>query len=345
VLGIGILVGFLLPSRPPARDEAAEKVEPILAEARRRLETPAPPSFEEAYRESSRIETLLTDAARHDPRRAETFVLLGQLLLARGDERALEPFGSVHLLDPSNLDALVGKGERAVTTQLLLHLDRLRWPEVTKALGARLAESQGRSFDALARGLAGGSAEAAFARAYAAIARADWAAAKRALDPVARSALSDRMKTELGYTMFVVDYLADPRVPPAGAWAGLIRGEEGAAFEGGERGVWLLLIRHLERKAALARFPVVRSARHPVHGGILRAEAALHETKGDAKRAAAVLGEAIQAAPDYLQARLARSAALSKAGEKAESERELEAAFKIASERGLPAAALREIRE
>ena len=347
VLLAGVLVGFLLPSRPAVRAETGAKAEPLLVEARRRIEELSvrpPAAFEQAIRSWSEAEQLLREAELLDPGRVETQLLLGKAQLSRGAEGpAFAAFDRGLALEPANLQALAGKGERVVTTQLLLHLDRLRWPELTTALAARLGETQGRAFDALAPRLRG--TEAGLARAYAAVARADWAAAKRALDPIPRDPAQPRLKDELGFTSFVVGYLADPRMPMAASWAGLIRGEEGAAAIAGEREVWLVLVRHLERRAFLSRLPVTRNPRHPVHAGLLRSEAALHESKGDARKAAAVLAEAIAAAPDYLQARLARAAALEKLGDGAEARRETEAALKLASAWGLPPAALREIRE
>ncbi len=350
VLVAGIGVGLLIPPRPETpKEEPRVDTGVLVGEARRRIESVSAGltvPFDKAIDSWRDAEQLLDQAASLEPRRLETHLLLGKVHLARGAEGpAFAAFDRALELEPSNLEALTGKGERVVTSQLLLHLDRLRWPELTKALRARLAETQGRAFDALLRRLAAGSVEAAFAQAYAAVARADWAGAKRALDPVARSSLSDRLKDEIGYTVFAVDYLADPRIPPVGAWAGLIRGEEGAAVEVGERGVWLLLVKQIERKAFLSRLPVARSPRHPVHAGLLRAEASLHEAKGDPGTTLRVLGESIQAAPDYIQAHLAAAAALSKLGEAADAKRNKDAALMLATDWGLPAAVLQEIRE
>jgi hypothetical protein len=340
-----VVVGFLLPSRagPPAQVPASAPDR--LGDARARVEAFAaqpPAGFDAAFRAWTDAERLLREANASG---AEASLLLGKLQLLRGAESpAFAAFDRALAAESGNPWALAGKGERVLTSQLLLHLDRLRWPELTKALAARLAESQGRSFDALAAKLDGTGA--GLARAYAAVARADWTAAKRALDPIPRDPAQPRLREELAYTSFVVDYLADPRMPMPASWAGLVRSDEGApAAGGGEREAWIVLIRHLERRAFLARLPVARNPRLPLHAGLLRSEAALHEAKGDAKTAAAVLAEALQAAPDYLQARLARAAALGKLGESSEAKREVEAAQRQAASWGLPEAALREIRD
>ncbi len=327
------------PREGPDRPGAAAMV----AEARRRLEALAPPALP-TLKAWGEIEQLLREAEALDPGRAETHLLLGGLQLARGAEGpTLAAFDAALAIEPANLQALGGRGERVLSSRLLLHLDRLRWPELSRALGARLADAQGPAFDLLAARQEPGSPGEAFARAYAAVARADWAAARRTLDAFPRDGLPPRVKDELAYTSFVVGYLSDPGRPAVGEWAGLIRGEEGAAAGVGEREVWLLLVRHLERKAFLPRLPVSRNPRHPLHAGLLRAEAALHEAKGDARTAAAALGEAVASAPDYLQARLARASALSKLGEAAEARRETEAALRLARAWGLSPGALREI--
>jgi tetratricopeptide (TPR) repeat protein len=336
ILLAGAVMGFLLPAKPP--EPAADRAAPLLAEARRRMEGPVSRAGWEG------IERLLREAEAADPARVETRLLRAESHLERGAEGAAHAaFDEVLAREPGNVEALAGKGERVVTSQLLLHLDRLRWPEVTRALAARLAQTQGRAFDALAARLDGPAA--AFARASAAVARADWAGAQRALDPVPRESLPVRLRDAVGPMMFVVDYLEDPRLPMPAAWAGRIQGEEGASAARGEREVWLALVRHLERRAFLARLPVVRNPRHPAHAALLRAEAALHETRGDVRKAEEALAEAIAAAPDYLQARLARAAALSKAGDAAGARREAEAARALALAWGLPDAAIREIRE
>ncbi|HYE98149.1 MAG TPA: protein kinase, partial [Planctomycetota bacterium] len=268
---VGISLWWVLPSAPttPTQSRPVHGVDPgreELARAQALLKQ-RPAEAAARWADHIRAEAHLRKAAALSPRLVDAPLELGRLYAERGRfDAAHEALDRVLQLDPTHAEAKKAKGEIVVTEQVLLHIDRLHFPELTKSLQERLA-ARAKGLDPFA----------------AAVARADWDAARSA--------------APLG-TRMTVEFLSGRRRPLLSALLG--RADE---VPPGEPGVWAVLIRGHERRAMASPVRMDLASAHPLHAGILRLAAAL-EPEED--KALALLARALQSNPDYLQARLAR---------------------------------------
>ena len=293
-------------------------------------------TFDAAMAEIPVIESLYRRAVDAEPGNTAAILGLARLYSDLGRESdAHREFDRVLGIDRGNLETLRAKGSLVVTSQLEILLDHKAFPAVSKAMAERIAEQQGRSFDAVLAPPAVSAAAASLARMYRAIARSEFDEAKRILS---RMPAADQPPFLDGALQALIE-----QTRPAGMPSRV--DEEGAAMRG-DALLWMAIIRHLDRRPSRLRMTTLQPSgqKTRVNAIQLRLESWVWEGREDRAKAAELLGHATLAAPEYLQARLLRARVLKELGRRDHAARELEAASKLAASLNLGEAALREIR-
>jgi serine/threonine-protein kinase len=340
-LAASAVVWSTRPSASPPSPASESKIAPVAkwleeAAARKSKAFAGTLTFESAMAEVAAIESLYRRAIEAEPGSAAAHLGLARLYadLGRAPDAHRE-FDRVLAADPGHLEALKAKGALVVTSQLTILLDHRSFPAVSKAIAERLADQQGRAFDAVLAALPATGSAAALGRLFRAVARAEFEEARRLLGKMPAS-------DQPPFLDYALQSLVE-QTRPAGS--GPIRLEE----EGGLRGeplLWIAIIRHVDRRQPRLRpaAPPASAQRTRVHAVLLRLESWYWEGREDHARAVELLGHATTAAPEYLQARLLRARLLKELGRRDQSLRELEAAASEAGSLRLGEAALREIR-
>lgn len=335
VVGLSRLSRQPAPSEPPAKaGPAAGWIEEATSRRMRTLDGRL--SFDHAMTELLACESLYQRAREAEPMNTAALAGLGHLYAELGRvPEAHREFDRILAREPGNQEILRAKGNLLVTAQLEILFDRRSFPKLSKALADRLAEQQGRAMDDLLRKLPATGPAAALAKTYRAVARSEFDEAKRLL---AHLPAADESPL-LGYA---VQALIDQGRPAAGIPG---RSDEESPADRGETAVWIALVRHLDRRMPRHRMtPPAQALKTRIHAALLRIEANYWEAHNEPSRASDALARALQAAPDYLQARLLRAKHLKEGGQKEAAAREVEAADRVAASMGLGAAALQEIR-
>jgi tetratricopeptide (TPR) repeat protein/predicted Ser/Thr protein kinase len=242
-----------------------------------------------------------------DPR---PFVQEGRRLSMAGRfEDAHAAFDRALAVEAGSREAVLAKGDMTVTQQFALHVDRLHFPETIRALGARLAATQGPAFDRIGSPLAA---------VYAHIARGEWEAAARGL---ASTPDATHLKA-------AIEFFQEGRYPGGAVRSVLQQRRESAGDPVREdRDLWLVYAGFQEIKPVLPRVAPPRSLqRTSTHAGLLRLEAYMHDARGERDKALNALDRALASAPDFLPARLARARLLQQMGSVSDAAAELQSA-------------------
>jgi tetratricopeptide (TPR) repeat protein len=286
-------------------------------------------SFDDALSELGKAEALARRTATAEPRNAAAWRLLGGILEDRGRAApAHEAYGRALAIEPSHRGTLAAQGGLVVTARLLARIDADAFPATAAACEARAA------------GLAPAGADP-LAVAFRHVAAGRWTEAQSAFSALSDDAFARAEGIEAALGALGGATRSPARLP--------FPSPDRAPGRRGEPDVWIHLARLIERPSGGPPTRAVGRARGMMTGLIqprarlaparLRIEAAVLELRGDPAGAAATLGRAVKADPDYVLARLVRARLLS-GSERAV---ELEAAAADATRLSLGAAALAEV--
>ncbi len=331
VAGVTTLLARQHPPPPPPAPPAPPSGAAWLVEAgehRARAGTGNLP-FDDALSELGKAEALARRAAAAEPRNAAAWRLLGGILEDRGRAApAHEAYGRALAIDPSHRETLAAQGGLVVTARLLARVDANAFPATAAACEARAAALAPAGADPLAE-------------AFRHVAAGRWTEAQSAFSTLSDNAFAraEGIEAALGA---LEGAMRSPARPP-------FLSADRAPGRRGEPDVWISLARLIERPSGGPPARAAGRARGMMTGLILsrarldparlRIEAAMLELRGDPAEAAAPLGRAAKADPDYVLARLVRARLLSGSDRAVE----LEAAAADATRLSLGAAALAEI--